>query len=172
MTSIKIVNYSKKISDDTIKCYIESFITYLNDNNVNCKEIEILYDNSVKDIVDFSIFSPAKGESLLENVEFLMHISDLVSDNNKLALIGENIHTKYRWGDAIKQITIIKKLEEKNIWHEIAHLIGVEDHYKDDTKPSDFCKDNNCIMRYGILEGELCSEAIKEIRCYLGKSVK
>ena len=56
-------------------------------------------------------------------------------------------------------------MHEKNIWHEVAHLLGAEDHYGDGMNR---CKNpDRCIMTYGKTEGVLCEEALAEIRNYI-----
>lgn len=93
-------------------------------------------------------------------------------ETRMIALMGEEIETNNSWGDARKGFfTIIKNIHEKNIWHEIVHLIGAEDHYDEDTlKVKSICKNNRCIMRYGKTKGVLCQESLNEIRNYLNNT--
>lgn len=49
--------------------------------------------------------------------------------------------------------SIIKRISEKNIWHEVCHVLGAQDHYETQHP----CDDENCIMQYGVENGSLCS---------------
>jgi len=91
-------------------------------------------------------------------------------DNFKFIFLGEKLTTKNSWGDAYgRWLTVISYLHEKNIWHEVAHLLGAEDHYDSETKlPLAICTNpSECIMTYAKTKGVLCKEALAEIRNYI-----
>src|SRR5690606_28672220 len=93
--------------------------------------------------------------------------------NDMFIIIAKSIPTGSNdWGEAMPGfVAVIKELNEKNIWHEIAHLFGAEDHYEPTTR-SDSCDEPNCIMQYGKTEGDFCSRTISEIKTYVINSGK
>ena len=79
------------------------------------------------------------------------------------------------WGQALLggNVCINRRTEKHVIWHETAHLLGADDHYKEKEpyKMKKICKDpTNCIMRYVSLEkNSFCDRVKKEIDKYLNK---
>lgn len=111
------------------------------------------------------------NDSLLCNIEFQMELNEYripCGSKDMYIIIGESIPTGQNdWGEAIEGfISVIKNPLEKNIWHEVAHLFGANDHYNITTKDGT-CSEQNCIMQYGKSEGVFCSETIIEINSYL-----
>ena len=96
--------------------------------------------------------------------------SNAVNDarNYRFVFVGEELNTQIQneWGESIPNwIAVITYIAKKNIWHEVAHLLGAEDHYGDGMNR---CKNpDRCIMTYGKTEGVLCEEALAEIRNYI-----
>lgn len=112
--------------------------------------------------------------SLISCSEFQIKLNDYkVSSKARVLfiIIGESIPTgDNHWGEAMEGfVAVIKKLDEKNIYHELAHLFGAVDHYDSSTR-KDSCKEPNCIMQYGKIEGDFCSDTIKEIRTYISNN--
>ncbi|MGP4107951.1 hypothetical protein [Virgibacillus sp. L01] len=164
-TNIHVLNYSNVTSNETIEKYMRDFTEYLNQQNID--EFSIDYNNQfyfeeVKKIIDRLNVS----ECLIHNFDLSLTLNN--SKGEVFAIIGEELPTKNQWGDATDYIAVISCTQEKNIWHEVAHLIGANDHYDNNTNNAlDICMDDNCIMRYGIVKGVFCERTINEIKSHL-----
>lgn len=173
MIALYVLNYST-LGRTKTEGYINNFINRLKEEGIDIgikiEYCEELFKNRFQKYID-----DKKGNALVLNDNFLMEVNDclLETSNNinihkyKFVFIGEQLKTKNPWGDEIGYIAVIKKVKEKVIWHEIAHLLGAEEHYNDDAThtTSEICSDpSNCIMTYGKLEGEPCYKSLQEIR--------
>lgn len=174
MIYLHVFNYSS-LDDAKIEGCIKSFLKHLKEKGIEksfkvelCGEStknrfnEIIYDDSKSALSNDNDFESAvytyHGE--LSNNEYGI--------NYKFIFIGETLKTDYPWGDARGDwFAVIKNLQEKAIWHEIAHLIGAKDHYNVETHaPLSICRDHQkCLMTWGNSSGELlCSASLQEIR--------
>jgi len=169
---LNVLNYSKHTPDDGIKVYIDSLFKELLNNGVNIDNVQIEYNNAdhykmVKKFIDKN----PRNKPLIENSKLWSAIYEYYPKGERFIIIGENIPTQNNWGDAITDLfTVIKHISEKNIWHEVAHVIGAEDHYDSDTnKAINNCMSEHCIMQYGKDNGILCECAINEIKDHLKK---
>ncbi|MBP1949349.1 hypothetical protein [Virgibacillus litoralis] len=164
-TNIHVLNYSNVTSNETIKKYMNNFTEYLNQQNIHEFSINYndkLYYEEVIKIIDRLIVS----EYLIHNLDLSLMLNN--TNNEVFAIIGEELPTENQWGDATDFIAVISCTLEKNIWHEIAHLIGANDHYDNNTqKALDICMDENCIMQHGKDEGVFCNRVIDEIKKHL-----
>lgn len=163
---IVICNLSSK-SDEKINGYINSFNEEVSQliKDVNKIEWEIC-NIETKQVINNIINKYNDEAHLIENTDFLLELNEtnIFSNKGKLILIGEQLNTINLWGDAVNNLTLIKKVDEKNVWHEISHIIGTEDHYDDSHNKIDKCQSETCIMQYGKLDGTFCDEAIKEMK--------
>jgi hypothetical protein len=170
---LNVLNYSNSTSDNLVQMYIDKLFKVLSNKGVNIAEVNIQYNNTkffsiVKKFVDEN----PNNRPLIADVMFLMALNKYYSKRERFVIIGENITTENLWGDAfIGFLTVIKHITEQNIWHEVAHVLGAEDHYiKDSDDAIENCVDNSCIMRFGRNDGTLCTGAIDEIKLYLEKN--
>ena len=64
-----------------------------------------------------------------------------------------------------------RNVEKLSIWHETAHLLGVDDHYDDQHQPIQECTlKHRCIMQWiSTLGSDFCSHAIEEMSAFLAK---
>lgn len=61
--------------------------------------------------------------------------------------------------------------KEANQLHELLHLFGANDCYKNNGRAvREECDDDLCVMRWGVNSDQICSEAKKEIGKYLSMS--
>ena len=169
---LNVLNYSKGMSDDSIKVYIENLFKELLNNGVNIDNVQIEYNNAdhykmVKKFIDEN----PRDKPLIKNPKLFSAICEYYPKCERFIIIGENLPTQNKWGDAITDLfTVIKNISEKNIWHEVAHIIGAEDHYDCDTqKAINNCMSDNCIMQFGKANGIFCECSINEIKGYLKK---
>ena len=174
-----LLNYSK-LNDSKIEKFIISFLKYLYNQGIKSNiKIEHCEDN-IKDKFIKYIYN--KNVPLIDNDEFLLEVNSylktiskhLNTQNYKFIFFGENLKITNKWGEANDWIAVIIKLEEKVIWHEIAHLLGAKDHYETETfTATNICADpSNCVMTYGNTNGEICSESIREIKMYITELAK
>lgn len=167
---LNVLNYSTSTTDDVIKVYIENLFKELINNGVVIDNVQIEYNNvnhykMVKKFIDEN----PKNKPLIENYKIQLAINEYSLKGQRFIIIGENLPTKNEWGDAFTDLfTVINHISEKNIWHEVAHVIGAEDHYYLDTKKAiNNCMSDNCVMQYGKANGILCERAINEIKAHL-----
>jgi hypothetical protein len=164
-TNIHVLNYSGLTSNETIEKYMRNFTEYLTQQNIDDITIEYnnnLYFNEVKMIIDRLPVS----DYLIYNLDLTLTLNN--SNGIVFAIIGEELNTENQWGDATDFIAVISCTLEKNVWHEVAHLIGANDHYDINTsKALDICMDENCLMQYGKKEGIFCDRTINEIKEHL-----
>ena len=172
MINFCVLNYSK-LNDEEIEGCISNFIKYLKEqgikNNIKIEHsgesLKSRFQKFIDDDKDCVLFENPHFE--LEVNRYLGEISNYINiQNYKFIFIGERLNTQNEWGEANEWIAVIRNLEEKVIWHEIAHILGARDHYNSDTHETlDICSDpSHCIMTFGKIKGELCSESIREIR--------
>ena len=160
-----------------------NFINYLKHKEVdiNNVDVEICSNNVVEDIEILN----SREDNLCEAINNyfiklnymnddnldLINLSNLMYgvDNRDIAfiVIGD-LKIRNNWGDAQGICAVIGNDHPKNIWHEVAHIFGADDHYDAVSHlPTSVCKSKDCIMRFGELNGELCDESIKEIERYI-----
>lgn len=148
---------------------IQLLIDFLSGQGIN-RNISIIVDDPIyKSLV--MKYLETGTDSLLNCHEFLIDLNDY---NNTFAIdtffviIGDTIPTGHNyWGEALTGfVAVIIKQNRVNIWHEIAHLFGAEDHYDQESKNA-ICLNKTCIMQYGKSEGEFCAQSIKEITDYI-----
>lgn len=163
---IVVLNYSKVLGSRDLNRYIIELIDNLAHRGIGTENIRV------------ESASPQLYEEIMDIINSLEDHESLISDKrlNKICdkyyvemgiyivIIGENLPTQNPWGDAQGAVCVIKKVEKAVVWHEIAHLMGAEDHYTQNHGPTDSCKRNDCLMRYGILAGDFCEQAIDEIK--------
>jgi len=171
MIHFYVFNYSKVIEDVEAANHINSLFEYLRANGIEVKiRIEM-----VKGLLKEEIAEYAKNESVpfIANPDAIWVISQFEKETNMISgvrdyrhvFIGENIKTKNDWGESDGYFAVITYVQEKNIWHEVAHLLGAEDHYGDGLNR---CKNpDRCIMTYGNTEGGLCEATLAEIKSYI-----
>lgn len=162
---VHVLNFSSNFSSSKLKELIGNFNKILRTYGIEGIEF-IINDKHYLKLVKRIIDETPQDSPLIENVELLLELG--ISNKISFAIIGEQLGTLNPWGDAIDYVTVINNLSEKNIWHEISHLLGADDHYDENTKDTiEKCKSSNCIMQYGITDGSLCDRAIEEIRSHL-----
>ncbi len=96
---------------------------------------------------------------------------------NSIIIAGANIQLNSSYGEAMWNIIegglcINVNVAKKSIWHEVAHLLGADDHYDKDTKkPKKICTDHlNCLMQWNSTQGKhFCSKSIAEIKGTVNK---
>ncbi len=97
-----------------------------------------------------------------------LNLIELEEDrNDKIITLGESLNLKSLWGDATLNgiVAAISNVEEYVLWHEVSHLLGVDEHYRNDNHKSiEECKLSTCVMRWAAQSLELCDKALKEIR--------
>lgn len=166
---LNVLNYSSYTNIETIKVYIENLLDVLSRADINTGNFDITYNSSIHFQTIWEIINKAK-EPLIHSDELMLALNEYYP-SERFVILGDELHTENKWGEARGDFfAVIKYLNEKNIWHEIAHLIGAEDHYDNDTHcATNNCLDNNCIMQYGKTDGVLCKCAIDEIKVFLNK---
>jgi hypothetical protein len=168
-----VFNYSKVLEDVEAENHINSLFEYLRANGV---EVEIRIE-MVKGSLKEEIAEYAKNESVpfIDNPDLILAINKFEKKTKMTSgvrdyrhvFIGENLKAQDQneWGESDGYFAVIKNVHKKNIWHEVAHLLGAEDHYG---TGRNLCKSSDiCIMTYGNTEGELCEAALAEIRSYI-----
>ncbi len=170
--NINILNYSNHSKEEIIN-WADGLLDNLKIHGVDIEEIEIGYLETgtithtiVKDYID----NIKSSSPLLKNEDFLIFIGEHFKEGDAVVILGEELIIQNAWGDELSgpiSVAIIRRITKKNIWHEIAHLLGAGDHYEEDSyKKKDICTEKDCIMQYGK-DGDnttFCSEAIKEIK--------
>ncbi len=168
---LSIFNFSSK-SDEVINGYINSFIKEIANSISEVKDIEWeINDIKLKGKITDLIEKYNDKGPLINNWDFNIELSNLnVYENDSgLILIGEKLNTSNDWGEESIKLVVIKKVEEKNVWHEISHLFGTKDHYDTTTHEKlDICESETCIMQFGLLKGTFCKEAINEMKRFFG----
>ncbi|PAE38170.1 hypothetical protein [Bacillus sp. 7884-1] len=169
-TNIHVLNYSKVTSNETLEKYMSNFIKYLIKRNIDNLTVNYnneLYYEEVKQIIDRLPVS----NNLIDSLDLTLILNNCNGD--VFAIVGEDLPTDNPWGDATDFIAVVSCTLEKNIWHEVAHLIGADDHYdKNTNEVLDICMDDNCIMQFGKDEGFLCASTIYEIKLHLNNISK
>jgi hypothetical protein len=176
MINFYVFNYSV-VNDAIIEGYLKSFVKHLKDKGVKTDfQIERCGEsikNRFKEIINDESKGALSNNDDFESAVYSYHgelSNNEYGNNYKFIFIGETLYCEYPWGDAKGDwFAVIRNVHEKAIWHEIAHLIGAEDHYDPQThEASSICSNpSNCIMTHGKLKGELCPENIREIRMAL-----
>lgn len=162
---VKILNYSQNLSEENLIKYIRNYSEFLVANEINNIEFKV-NDSDCYESIGKIVQKITPNSKAIDSDDLLGKINNC--EGTVYAILGEQFNTYHPWGDARDFITIIKNIYEKNIWHEISHLLGAKDHYEVTTKfPLKICSSNNCIMQYGKTEGYLCEMALEEIRVYL-----
>lgn len=164
-------------NEKQIRDYIESYKSEVIDRFKQYISVNIIYsEGDLFRSMDKIVEKHNQKSPLLKSTSFLVELHNLIWKEEpvaKVVLIGSKLKTVYPWGDAYgTDITIVKNPIKYNIWHEISHLFGVDDHYDSDYSPKDSCKSDKCIMRYGIKGGKLCSKALDEMESYFMKIEK
>lgn len=171
MINLSVLNYSK-LNDEEIEGYISSFIKYLKEHGIkngfqinHCGE---LLKKRFQEYINIDNVALIDNQKLILELNcYLGELSNYINTQNyKFIFIGEQLNIQNEWGEANNWIAVIKELKEKVIWHEIAHLLGANDHYHTETHATlDICSNpSHCIMTFGMQNGELCSESLQEIR--------
>lgn len=179
MIKFHLINYSF-LKDEVVEGFMKNFVSYLKEQKIEQDfEIEICGEDLKNRFNE--ILSKNKGFALNNLIVEVSSYFDEITNGkfghkHKFIFLGEQLVTEYPWGDAIVGfITVISYLEEKVIWHEVAHLIGAEDHYNRNTsfhEPLEICSDSaRCIMTWGKTEGILCSVSKHEIKNYIKKNI-
>lgn len=169
---INVLNYSKKLETSLLQAYVEGLTQTLVNKGVDMTNVTFTYgDPNVASITNNIIMQHDKGSPLLGDFSFQLSVNEVFNEEEKVVLVGEHFKTIALWGDAWEIIAIISSIEKVAIWHEIAHLLGADDHYDYDTHEKlDICELNQCIMQYGCYSFEFCNQAILEIKKRLAKS--
>lgn len=180
MIHFRVLNYSK-LNDEEIEGCISGFLQHLKEQGIK-NDFEIVHCEDFLRSRFLQYINNDKAGALLDNQDFILELNCYLGElsnyrntqNYKFIFIGEQLNIQNEWGEANNWIAVITNLEEKVIWHEIAHLLGANDHYSPETlATSDICSNPlHCIMTFGILTGELCSESLREIRKYMSVFIK
>lgn len=168
---IHVLNFSE-IETNVFRDYLEELRETLTSKGVDMGGIVFTFnDKAICDTMRDLIQEHDKGEPLLGDLFFQIAMVENFNEGNKVAIISESLKTEYPWGEAWEMITFIKNKEKANIWHEIAHLLGADDHYeRDTTAAKDTCGLDDCIMQYGKLSLVFCEKAINEIKRSLNQN--
>lgn len=172
MVYFYIFNYSR-VDDEKINLYIDNLFKELKIGNIELDYTNIFCNQKTKKRFEPFINS-YDDQPLCDNDRFLVRLNNYFGevsgqkfgDELKFIFLGEKVSMRHQWGDAQGTwLTVIGCMHEKNIWHEVAHLLGAKDNYGDGMNR---CKNpDRCIMTYGKTEGVLCEEALAEIRNYI-----
>jgi hypothetical protein len=169
-----VFNYSKVLEDVEIENHITSLFEYLRANGVEVEFRMEIVRGSLRE--EFDKYIKDRSKPFIEHQGVVSVIADFpISNadarNRRFVFVGEELKTqiKNEWGESIPNwIAVIKYIEKMNIWHEVAHLLGAEDHYDsmdENHKALPICGDpDKCIMTWGKEEGVLCEATLAEIR--------
>ncbi len=190
-----VINLSEVKNDVTIKLWLENYHKYLLNNGI-VDETNISFANPrlKEEVLLLNKLRPAKLEiGLVHFIDFVIEGNhktgwpnelDVLNDceflelesfnkngleSHKIIAIGGQLHTDNEWGDANNRVTVISLVEEYVLWHEVSHLLGVDEHYQRvnlKREPISECTLNTCVMRWAARSLELCDKALTDIRSY------
>lgn len=165
---INIVNLSTWPTEKILIC-LDNLSKLLKANKINFE-----FDYIIDELVTKSITDSLLEKPTLKAIDALLwYLIDFqkLYPQNKLLILGESLDIVNPYGDSLDPlVSLIKELDEKVIWHETVHLLGVTDHYSVDSKmPISACTDKTkCLMQWNAKKGEVfCSKALDEISGYL-----
>jgi hypothetical protein len=168
--TLNVLNYSSNTTESKVIEYIDNLFSELAKMGIDIGCVQIkLNDKRFYNMVEKFVDTTPNNKPLINDDKLLLALNEYYFHGDRFVIIGEKFVTENPWGDArISFITVIKHITEKNIWHEVAHVLGAEDHYiKNSYDVIDNCIDDNCIMRYGRYNGTFCSTVINEIKTNL-----
>lgn len=160
-----ILNYSETLSNEDLNNCIEDLMESLESRGINTASIRV--ENASRELYEHirKVIDCLGGTDVVVTDKHIQSLGmDYYVQGKSMVFVGENLATKNPWGDAWGSMCVIRKVEKAVIWHEIAHLLGAEDHYSESYLATENCKKEDCLMRYGILEGDFCHQTIIEIK--------
>lgn len=194
-----IVNLSKR-KDEIIRKWLINYWQYLKNNGIEFEvNINFLKNQFVTEVLLLNDLVEQTGYELnhlisygIQNPKFsLGNVLDIYqfkaleslnldvvncSKKDKVIAIGELLKTKGLWGIASigNLVAVISHVEEKVLWHEVSHILGVDDHYQNDNDhsfnvkhpPKEKCSLDGCVMRWGEQQKVLCHEALSDVKEY------
>jgi len=193
---LQIYNYVEVKNEITQKkaiSYVNSLIDNLKEHRIS-EDIRITDGNKDnKDMyasIEIYIGDCVRSEKKLDPNCLLLKMNNKIDKKGKCIIITGSLYelpgyALYGACDTLNglenpsKLCVIRKLDEKVFWHEIAHLLGVADHYDYNEKtgqgdPNNRCSYErnshykDCIMQYNPLESKVfCQKAYDEFKKWL-----